>query len=215
MNVGAINAVHVGRIAPLGRDATPSGFAKHATKARIAVGLLGLAGDEQADLRVHGGPDKAVYAYPVESYPAWIADFPANAHTLVAGGMGENLVTSGLTEDDVRIGDIHRIGTAVVQVSQPRQPCFKLGLYHDDPKMIGRMAKTGRCGWYLRVIQPGEIGHGDLIELVEQAPSGWTVRRLSGVIALPKISPENLAEIGAMPGLAENWRLRALRRLAR
>lgn len=212
--VGTVEAVHIGCIAPLGPYATPSAFGKRAAADRVLVSKLGLAGDEQADLKVHGGPDKAVYAYPIENYPSWIAAFPANAHTLIAGGMGENLVTSGLDEHTVRIGDIHRIGSAILQVTQPRQPCFKLGLFHDAPKMVRHMTKTGLSGWYLRVLQAGEIGRGDRIELSEQAPLGWTVHRFALVTARKEIASEVLTEIAAMPGLAENWRLRAFRRLS-
>ncbi len=213
MSGGTIKAVHVGRVAPLGPDAVPSGFFKQPVTGRIAADTLGLAGDAQADLRVHGGPDKAIYAYPVEGYPAWIADFPSRARTLVPGGMGENLATAGLSEDEVRIGDIHRIGTAVVQVTQPRQPCFKLSLYHREPKMVRRMTETGRCGWYLRVVDAGEIGTGDRIELIERADSGWTIRHFAAIIAMKAISGETLKELIAMPGLAEAWRMRALRML--
>lgn len=213
MGDAIVRAVHVGRVAPLGPDAIPSGFFKQPVTGRVAAGELGLAGDAQADLRVHGGVDKAVYAYPVEGYPAWIADFPARARTLTAGGMGENLVTSGLSEDEVRIGDIHRVGSALFQVTQPRQPCFKLGLYHREPKMVRRMLETGRCGWYLRVLEPGEIGAGDGLEVVERSESGWSIRHFAAIIAMKAIGPETLKELVAMPGLAETWRLRALRML--
>lgn len=213
MTVAMIKAVHVGRIAPLGPDGTASAFAKQPVDGRITAGPLGLAGDEQADLRVHGGPDKAIYAYPVEGYTAWIADFPDHASTLIPGCMGENLVVCGLSEDTVRIGDIHRIGTALMQITQPRQPCFKLGLHHDAPGMVARMSKTGRCGWYLRVLEPGEIGPGDRIDLVAQAAKGWSIRRFAAAVRVKAIRPEILSEIAAMPGLAENWQRRALRML--
>ena len=214
LSEAAVRAVHVGRVAPLGPDAVPSGFYKQPAAGRVAAGPLGLAGDEQADKAVHGGPDKAVYAYPSEGYAAWIEDFPARRRTLVPGGMGENLATAGVSEDDVRIGDVLRIGTATLQVTQPRQPCFKLGLYHREPKMVRRMTETGRCGWYLRVLEPGELAAGDRIELVERQEKGWSVRRFAALIALKTIDAEALAEIVAMPGVSERWKLRALRLLA-
>ena len=209
-----LRAVHVGKIAPLGPDAVPSGFFKQPQPGAVEVSLTGLAGDAQADLRVHGGPDKAVYAYPVEGYAAWIADFPQRARTLVDGGMGENLVTMGLSEDGVRMGDIQRIGTALVQVTQPRQPCFKLGLFHREPKMVRRMTETGRCGWYLRVLEPGIVRAGDAIELVETSDAAWTIRHFAAIVAMKSIDAELLSELLAQPGLAENWRLRGLRLLA-
>lgn len=209
-----LRAVHVGRIAPLGPDSVPSGFFKQPQTAAVEAGEMGLAGDAQADLSVHGGRDKAVYAYPSEGYGAWIADFPQRARTLVPGGMGENLVTAGLSEDGVRIGDIQRIGGALLQVTQPRQPCFKLGLFHREPKMVRRMTETGRCGWYLRVLEPGAVRAGDAIELVETNDTAWTVRHFAAIVTMKSIDAELLSELIAQPGLAENWRLRGLRLLA-
>jgi len=214
MSDAVIKAVHVGRVAPLGPDKVPSGFFKQPASGRVAVGPLGLAGDEQADKRVHGGPDKAVYAYPTEGYAAWIDEFPTRRRTLVPGGMGENLATAGLTEDGVHIGDVLRIGDALLQVTQPRQPCFKLGLYHREPRMVRRMTETARCGWYLRVLEPGTVAAGDRVAIVERQERSWTIRRFAALIALKTIDAETLSEIVAMPGLAENWQLRALRLLA-
>jgi MOSC domain-containing protein YiiM len=209
-----VRAVHVGRVAPLGPEKVPSGFFKQPATGRVEVGELGLAGDEQADLSVHGGPDKAVYAYPTEGYAAWIDEFPMRRRTLVAGGMGENLATAGLSEDDVHVGDIMRIGTTLLQVTQPRQPCFKLNLYHREPKMVRRMTETARCGWYLRVLEPGKLGAGDRIALVERQDKAWSIRHFAALITLKTIDAEALSEIVAMPGVAEKWKLRALRLLA-
>lgn len=209
-----LRAVHVGRVAPLGPGNVRSGFFKQPSLGRVAAGDLGLAGDEQADLNVHGGPDKAVYAYPCEGYAGWIEEFPARARTLAPGGMGENLVTAGLSEDDVRIGDVLKIGSAVLQITQPRQPCFKLGLYHREPKMVRRMIESARCGWYMRVLEPGDLGAGDRIDMIERQEKGWSIRRFAALIALKSIDSETLSEIVAMPGIAENWKLRALRMLA-
>lgn len=214
VNDAIVRAVHVGRVAPLGPDNVPSGFFKQSVTGRIAVGELGLAGDEQADKTVHGGLDKAVYVYPTEGYAAWVEDFPVRRRTLVPGGMGENLATAGLNEDDVHIGDVMRVGTATFQVTQPRQPCFKLGLYHREPKMVRRMTETARCGWYLRVLGPGLLGAGDGIEIIERQEKAWSIRRFAALIALKTIDSETLAEIVAMPGVAKQWQLRALRLLA-
>jgi MOSC domain-containing protein YiiM len=214
MSEAIVRAVHVGRVAPLGPEKVPSGFFKQPVMGRIAVGPLGLVGDEQADKRVHGGPDKAVYAYPSEGYAAWIDEFPTRRRTLIPGGMGENLATAGLSEDTVHIGDVLRAGNTLLQVTQPRQPCFKLGLYHREPKMIRRMSETARCGWYLRVIEPGTVAAGDHINIVERQEKSWTIRRFAALVALKTVDAETLSEIVAMPGLAEKWQLRALRLLA-
>lgn len=214
LNEGIVRAVHVGRVAPLGPENVPSGFFKQPVTGRVEVRELGLAGDEQADKSVHGGPDKAVYAYPTEGYAAWIDEFPLRRRTLIPGGMGENLATAGLSEDDVHIGDVMRIGGVTMQVTQPRQPCFKLALYHREPKMVRRMTDTARCGWYLRVLEPGKLGVGDRIEVIERQDKAWSVRRFAALIALKTIDAETLSEIVAMPGLSERWQLRALRLLA-
>lgn len=214
VNDAILRAVHVGRVAPRGPANVPSGFYKQPVAGRVEVRALGLAGDEQADKSVHGGPDKAVYAYPTEGYAAWIDEFPTRRRTLIPGGMGENLATAGLSEDDVHIGDIMRIGTVTMQVTQPRQPCFKLALYHREPKMVRRMTETARCGWYLRVLEPGKLGAGDRIEVIERQDKTWTIRRFAALIALKTIDAETLSEIVAMPGLSERWQVRALRLLA-
>jgi MOSC domain-containing protein YiiM len=214
LNDGIVRAVHVGRVAPLGPDNVPSGFFKQPVAGRVEVGPLGLAGDEQADKSVHGGPDKAVYAYPTEGYAAWIDEFPLRRRTLIPGGMGENIATAGLSEDDVHIGDVLRIGAVTLQVTQPRQPCFKLALYHREPKMVRRMTETARCGWYLRVLEPGKLGVGDRVAILERQEKTWSVRRFAALIALKTIDAETLSEIVAMPGLSARWQLRALRLLA-
>src|SRR5580765_350121 len=118
-------SVQTGRTAPLGPDGVPSAFVKIARQGAVAVTRLGLDGDEQADLTVHGGPEKAVYAYAAAHYPQWAAAFPQLEGHFSAGAMGENLTVSGLAEDGICVGDVHQAGSALLQVCQPRQPCFK------------------------------------------------------------------------------------------
>ncbi|MEU0530837.1 MOSC domain-containing protein [Amycolatopsis tolypomycina] len=140
------------------------------TKARVtapelALTELNLDGDRQADLTVHGGVDKAVYVYPAEHYPAWTAEgFDAEP-----GGFGENVSLTGVTEDDVRIGDVWAWGDALVQVSQPRQPCFKLAMKTGRKDVTPLMIDSGRCGWYLRVLRPGTVPTAGPVELAERA----------------------------------------------
>ena len=140
------------------------------TKARVAAPELNLTelnldGDRQADLTVHGGVDKAVYVYPAEHYPAWAAEgFEAEP-----GGFGENISLTGATEDDVRIGDVWAWGDALVQVSQPRQPCFKLAMKTGRKDVTPMMIDSGRSGWYLRVLRPGTVPTSGAIELAERA----------------------------------------------
>ncbi|MGW4065836.1 MOSC domain-containing protein [Amycolatopsis sp. NPDC004747] len=140
------------------------------TKARVTAPELNLTelnldGDRQADLTVHGGVDKAVYVYPTEHYPAWAAE----GLDAEPGGFGENISLSGATEDDVRIGDVWAWGDALVQVSQPRQPCFKLAMKTGRKDVTPLMIDSGRCGWYLRVLRPGTVPTSGAVELVERA----------------------------------------------
>ncbi|OXM65525.1 MOSC domain-containing protein [Amycolatopsis vastitatis] len=135
------------------------------TAPELTLTELNLDGDRQADLTVHGGVDKAVYVYPSEHYPAWAADgFEASQ-----GGFGENVSLTGVTEDDVRIGDVWAWGDALVQVSQPRQPCFKLAMKTGRKDVTPLMIDSGRCGWYLRVLRPGTVPTSGALEVVERS----------------------------------------------
>ena len=207
-------AVHVGKIAPLGPQAVPSGYVKNAVDHPVFAGALGLTGDGQADLTVHGGVDKAVYGYPLSRYPDWSAAFPELAPRFLPGSMGENLVVEGIVETDLAIGDRIRVGGALLQITQPRQPCFKLGLYFDEPRLVRAMTRSGWCGWYYRVLEAGAIGAGDDHVLVERPNPGWTVARFAEVVAARALGADLLAEMVAMEGLAANWQVRALKLLA-
>src|SRR5882757_6200745 len=136
-------SVQTGRTAPLGPDRVPSAIVKTARQGAVDVGLLGLEGDEQADLSVHGGPEKAVYGYAAAHYPDWAARFPQLAPTFTGGAMGENLTVAGLVESDICVGDVHAVGSALLQVCQPRQPCFKSALRHANNRLHKAMVKSG------------------------------------------------------------------------
>lgn len=131
---------------------------------RVRVTVLNLAGDEQSDLSVHGGVDKAVYAYPSEHYAFWRKELPGMEFPW--GAFGENLTTEGLLEEKVHIGDRFRAGTAEFVVTQPRMPCFKLAIRFNRPDMVKRFLRSGRSGFYLAVLREGDIAAGDPIELV-------------------------------------------------
>ena len=128
----------------------------------VVVRYLDLDGDEQSDLSVHGGRDKAVYVYPSEHYPLWRKELPELEFPF--GAFGENLTVDGLLEDQVRIGDVLRIGTAEFVVTQPRMPCYKLAIRFDRTDMLRRLLRTGRSGFYLRVLREGVLTAGDAIE---------------------------------------------------
>ena len=141
-----------------------TGIYKEPVAGRIMLYQFNLDGDQQADLTVHGGQDKAVYVYPSEHYPVWQAEFP---DLLLPYGMfGENFTTEGLDEESVHIGDQFRIGEAVVEVTQPRMPCYKLGIRFARPDMPKRFHVSGRCGFYLAVLREGEVGAGDVWERI-------------------------------------------------
>ncbi|MGZ6910646.1 MAG: MOSC domain-containing protein [Acidimicrobiia bacterium] len=196
----------VGRPAPLGDRDTESAIAKHPVGVGpIALDDVNLAGDDQADRTVHGGPDKAVYSYPSEHAAGWQAD----GFAIESGGVGENLVTAGAREHDVRIGDVWRWGDARMQVSQPRAPCFKLSLHTRRKDVAPRMIATGRSGWYLRVLEPAVVDpHGELV-LVERDDTAPTVLETFAVM-FPGFRPEAddpalVRRVLGCPPLSEEW----------
>lgn len=209
-----IHSVQVGKVTPLGPDGVPSGFVKHGVEGRTAVHELGLDGDEQADLRVHGGPEKAVYAYSLDHYASWKADFPEHSATLVPGAFGENLTVEGLTEADICVGDVHRIGTAVLQVCQPRQPCFKLALHFADKRLPSAMVRSGRSGWYYRVLSTGELGPGDELELIDRPQPGFSLPRLIDFVNFGEGTDAELVALSGLEEVASGIRRRAAQRLA-
>lgn len=199
-------SVQTGRVAPLGPEAVPSGIVKSARTGVVVVGPSGLDGDEQADLEVHGGPEKAVYAYAAAHFPDWAARFP---HLSFAGGaMGENLTISGLEEKDICVGDVHAIGTALLQVCQPRQPCFKFNLLHGE-LVSSAMIKSFQSGWYYRVLAPGALAAGDAVILKARPNPDFPFSRLVEIVYRKRGARADLIRMTEMDGLASQWRERA------
>jgi MOSC domain-containing protein YiiM len=155
------------------RDTVETAIYKTPVGGRVAVKRLNLDGDQQADLSVHGGPEKAVYAYPSEHYAYWRAELPDEP--LPWGAFGENLSIEGLFEPQVRIGDRLRIGTAELVVTQPRLPCFKLNIRFQRRDMVKRFLRSGRTGFYLAVFLEGDVGAGDPIELLPTSQEAVSV----------------------------------------
>ena len=189
----------------------------------VMLTSLGFAGDKIGDPTVHGGLDKAVHFYPVEHYAAWADDFrtahaepPPLLQTL--GGFGENIAASGMTEELVCIGDRFRIGSALVEVSQGRQPCWKIDHHFGVKGMTAGVIRTGRSGYYFLVVEEGLVGPGDRIEQVERARHGWTVERafqmLIGGLHKAEGADAALRELAGMEELAANWRARAAQLLS-
>lgn len=166
MKVLSVN-VGLPRLVEYRGEPVATGIYKEPVGGRVAVGESNLAGDAQADLSVHGGYSKAVYVYPSEHYEFWRDELPEM--DLPFGIFGENLTTTGLLETDANVGDCFRIGTAEFIVTQPRQPCFKLGIRFGRSDIIKRFARSGRSGFYLAIKKTGELGEGDAIEFVSRA----------------------------------------------
>jgi len=159
--------------------------------------------DRQADLRVHGGVDKAIYVYPSEHLPIWTEEL-GFAEPLGPNAFGENLTTRGIVETDACIGDVWRWGSALVQISQPRGPCYKLEMKLDRPGLIPAFMQSGRTGWYLRVLEPGEAPVTGLIELVERHPVGLTVREANHARMIGD-DPTLIEKALRVPELAHAW----------
>lgn len=166
---------------------------------------LGLEGDEVANTRVHGGPEKAVYAYALGNYALWAAEHPEHTEKLIPGGFGENLLIDGLLESDVCIGDRWRAGSVLLEICQPRQPCNTLARWFADPKMVRAMVRNGRSGWYCRVAEEGTLAAGDPLSLEHREAGAWSIARLlEASYRNPPLVPE-LAEMARLPGLATGW----------
>jgi MOSC domain-containing protein YiiM len=173
---------------------------------------LNLAGDAQADLTVHGGVDKAVYGYPSEHYPLWRTEL--NRSDLEPGCFGENFTTEGMLEDTVWIGDRFRIGSAVLEVSQPRSPCFKLGIRFGDPRMVKRFQQSGRSGFYFRVIEEGTLAAGDAIVPLTRGEGGLSVADINRLWYVDAEDLAGAARAAALSTLADSWRDAFVERVA-
>jgi MOSC domain-containing protein YiiM/ferredoxin-NADP reductase len=198
--------VRTGKPKPFGGGRLTSAIQKDVRSGAVGVTTLGLEGDEQADRNFHGGPDKAVLHYASENYAAWRDEAPAQGALFCAGAFGENLVSSGINETNVCVGDIFEVGSAVLQVTQPRQPCFKLNHRFGLPSMARRVQETGRTGWYYRVLSPGPIAAGDVIKLASRPHSDWTLRRVQHVLYVDTLNDSSLRELIDLPALSEAMR---------
>jgi MOSC domain-containing protein YiiM len=192
-----------------GREVT-TGIFKTPVAGPVWLGRLNLVGDGQADLRVHGGADKAVYVYPFEHYGFWAGEL--GRHDFSHGQFGENFTTEGLLEDEVSIGDVFRMGVARVQVTQPRSPCYKLGIRMGDENFPARFAAANRTGFYLRVLEEGMVKAGDAIDRIERAAGSMTVRDVFRLrhVGGTRAEYEHAARL---PGLASSWRAAFEKRL--
>jgi MOSC domain-containing protein YiiM len=178
----------------------------------VRVRTLNLDGDRQSDLHVHGGRDKAVYAYPSEHYAYWRTALPVT--DLVWGAFGENFTTEGLLEGDLRIGDRLRAGSAEFIVTQPRMPCFKLGIRFGRADMVKRFQRSGRTGFYLAVLREGDVVAGDAFELTARDPHEITVADITNLFTGASKSKDLLRRASELPALPEDWRTYFRKRLS-
>jgi MOSC domain-containing protein YiiM len=195
-----------------GREWTTA-FFKTPVDGSVRVALLGVEGDEQADRENHGGPDKALLAYSADHYAYWQAhlSLPDMPH----GGFGENLTIAGLTEEAVCIGDTWQAGNVVLQVTQPRQPCWKMSRRWKVPDLARQVIANGKSGWYLRVLEPGELQAGEAFELVSRPHPTWPVARASRVMHHEKHNVALAAELAGLPELSAAWRESLIERIAK
>jgi MOSC domain-containing protein YiiM len=194
-------------------QAVSTGIYKVPVGGRVMLRTLNLDGDRQADLTVHGGPDKAAYAYPSEHYGYWRGELPGAE--LPWGMFGENFTTEGLDESGVRVGDRFRIGAAEVTVTQPRLPCHKLGIKFGRADILRRLLASGRTGFYFSVRREGEVGAGDEVELIGRDGNGVTVADILRLYLSDGDDVETLRRAVEVEALPESWREHFLQQLAR
>ncbi len=188
---------------------------KMAADGPVRLGRLGLAGDEQGDPKNHGGAEMAVHHYPYDHYAAWGESQPALASiaNAAAGRVGENISTTGLVEKDVCLGDVFRLGTAIVQVSQGRQPCWKLNVRFGLKTMAAQVQKSGRTGWYYRVVEEGMVASGDAFALLERPHADFPLTRLQLALYDKMLDTAELEAIIALEPLSLSWKTMLARRL--
>ena len=209
-----IAAICVGQPRPF-NGAELSAIAKRPVDGPVAIRAFGIEGDMVADTKHHGGPDMAVHHYPGDHYAAWHAFL--GGHELLSGpaAFGENLMSLGLVEAEVCIGDRFRLGSAVLEVSQGRQPCWKIEHRFAHKGMVAQILQSHRCGWYYRVIEEGEAQAGDRLDLIEKGASEWSVEAVFAALYDPARKPaiRDLEALANLDRLSANWREKAAKKL--
>ena len=212
MKVISVNAGLPREVEWQGKTVT-TGIFKAPVQGAVRVRTLNLDGDGQADLSVHGGPSKAVYAYPSEHYERWQAELPGTA--LPWGVFGENLTTAGCSEDSIRVGDEFRIGTVRLRVTEPRMPCYKLGIRFQRADIVKRFLQSGRSGFYFSVLQEGSIREGDPLERDQEAAEDVTITDIVRLYTVDRHDVQLLRRVVALEALGDSWRRYFLRQLER
>lgn len=214
MKPSIISELRISKPKPFGPDGRFSAIDKQSiTDSRIWLSRDGLQGDEHADMKNHGGADKALHQYCANNYEKWRSEYPQCASHMKTGAFGENVVAEGQDETNVCIGDIFKIGDAVVQVSQGRQPCWKLNVRFEQADMARLVQKTGWTGWYYRILEEGWISSGDEIALQERPNQNWSLSRIHNTLYLDTLNMGELSEIAAVSGISDSWRALVQRRI--
>lgn len=211
MSTWTIEAVCTGTARPF-HGAELSAFAKYPREGAVQVLAEGLAPDEQADRRVHGGPEQALHLYPLDHHAFWrgeIGDIPLLGEP---GAFGSNLAVRGITEDMVHIGDRFRLGSAIIEVSRPRSPCWKIEHRFGHKGMVAAIVATARCGWYFRVLEIGEVAAGDRLERIARGAGGWSVARVFSVFSGGEATPDDFAALAELETLSPYLRDKAAAR---
>ncbi len=208
---GRVLSVNVGRPRDFEFNGRPvrSGIWKSPVVGRVAARGVNLEGDDQADRKAHGGPDKAVYAYAVEDIRWWEREV---RRPLEPGQFGENLTTQGIDVNEALVGERLQVGTSVLEVSEPRVPCWRLGFRMDDPRFVRRFTEALRPGAYLRIVVEGVVGAGDAILVVERPDHGVSIRDVFRIYTRDR---EDAGRLLAVPGMSESWKAWATRVLGK
>lgn len=206
--------VFVGQVQAMPGDGRPTAIFKAAVTGPFEITALGIVGDHQADQKNHGGPDKAVHFYPADRYALLAQRFPEVAAALRPGALGENLSASGVTEDEVCIGDVFALGSVRLQICQPRTPCWKIDVRHGQDGMAAFIEQRGIAGWYYRVLTPGQACAGDTLRLIAREPVPVSVAAFSALRDQTQPDLALLQQLADLPALAVDWRRRLTKRLA-
>ncbi len=199
-----VSGIFSGRVGRLPGESRGSAIAKDVLAGPARIGRDGLEGDEHADPRAHGGPEKAVHLFPLEHYDALARAFPEARH-LHPGGLGDNLSTRGITEDSACIGDIFALGSVRLQIAQPRTPCWKIDARCGVEGVAAHVAEHGLAGWYFRVLTAGECNTGDVLTHVERLPGAVSLARFNHSLREARPSLQLLDLLASAPGLTPDW----------
>ncbi|MEM9421945.1 MAG: MOSC domain-containing protein [Pseudomonadota bacterium] len=203
---GVVTGLYVGQPQPLWPGRPSSAIKKYPVEGAAKIDGRGFVGDQQADLKVHGGADKAVHHYAEEHLEYWKVQFPEHAAFFQPGCFGENITTTGFNEQGLCIGDVLTVGTAKVQITQGRQPCWKLNAHTGINEMAAQFQQTAYTGWYYRVVEAGSVSVGERMALIDRVHPDWTVHKVTKARFNPHIDGEAAKTLSSLTGLSESWR---------